>query len=56
MVRKGRLSLQIIMSEAQTENAKTTIVDFLKDLKAKEIIESASGKLIYEEIPEVIAV
>jgi len=56
MVRKGRITLQIVMSEAKIEEAKTTIVNFLKDLKDKGTIESAQGKLTYEEVPEAIAV
>jgi len=56
LVRKGRITLQIVIPEAQIETAKTNIIDNLKNLRDQGIIESAQGQLTYEELPETITV
>jgi len=52
MVRKGRLTINIVVPEAKIPTIKTKIVSALQTLQASGDIESATWTLTYEEIPE----
>lgn len=56
MVRKGRCDISIIIEESKISTTKNKIIAALKDLQFKGDIESATGKLTYEEHPEEITI
>ena len=55
-MRKGRFTLSILVEESKIAATKTKIVAALTTLRTNGDIESATGQLTYEEVPETITV
>jgi len=56
MPRKGRFTLSILVEESKIASTKTKIIAALTTMRNNADIESATGQLTYEEVPETITV
>lgn len=52
MVRKGRVTIDILINEDKISATLTKIKVALTQLLTNGDIESANGKIVYEEVPE----